>query len=96
MGSRDEKRFHLPGFEGGFLSDLEVLHSHAGYYIGRMHWSPDYGGFVEPGSRESDYFASKAEAEVALKGSFEPRECVENEAMYARGVPRPAARGNHG
>lgn len=40
---------------------LEVLHSNAGWYIGR--WCPECG----PYSRNSDYFPTKEMAEEALR-----------------------------
>jgi hypothetical protein len=53
-------------------SELKVLCSGAGYYVGTMYLNkedpdPKY-HFEEPGSRDSDYFASreKAENHVAL------------------------------
>lgn len=46
-------------------SDLQVLLSPAGYYIGTMYNNYDDNGkflFEEPGSRDSDYFETKEEA----------------------------------
>ena len=45
-------------------SDLMVLKSNAGYYIGTMYNNPM--GFKEPGSRDSQYFAKREEAQQAL------------------------------
>lgn len=45
-------------------TDLMVLQSGAGYYIGTLYNNPD--GYQEPGSRDSDYFATQEEAEQAL------------------------------
>ena len=52
----------------GVYSDLKVMHSAAGYYIGTSftHTSGEYEGLIEPGSRESEYFATEAEAQRAL------------------------------
>ena len=47
-------------------SDLQVLKSAAGYYIGTIHNSPEMGGFQEPGSRDSTYFPSAEAATLAL------------------------------
>lgn len=46
-------------------SELQVMHSDAGYYIGTVY--TDHDGFKEPGSRDSDYFGIKEEAEKELK-----------------------------
>ena len=48
----------------GRYSDLQVLQSAAGFYIGTVY--TDEHGFKEPGSRDSDYFATREEAERAL------------------------------
>lgn len=45
-------------------SGLRVLHSSAGYYIGTVYTAPD--GLQEPGSRDSDYFVTRAKAEAFL------------------------------
>lgn len=47
-------------------SDLQVLQSGAGFYIGTTYTDPT-DGFTEPGSRDSDYFATREEAEKYLK-----------------------------
>jgi hypothetical protein len=49
--------------KGGY-SDMQVLRSPAGWYIGTIYTGPD--GFMEPGSRDSDYFETREEAEQAL------------------------------
>lgn len=41
-------------------SDLRVLHSNAGYYIGTLYME------TMPGSRDSEYFKTEAEAKVFL------------------------------
>jgi hypothetical protein len=65
----------------GFYGPLEVCRSAAGYYIGRIFHNII--GYDEPGSRESGYFATKNEAEVALKiEGFEYRNCGENSYLY--------------
>ncbi len=48
----------------GRYSDLQVLQSAAGYYIGTVYENPE--GFTEPGSRDSDYFKTKEQAEAEL------------------------------
>jgi hypothetical protein len=57
----------------GTYSDLQVLKSNAGYYIGTIFTSHD--GFKEPESRDSGYYRTEAEAQRALDDlSFEQRE----------------------
>lgn len=51
--------------KGGY-SELKVMKSAAGWYIGTTYTDPD-DGFTEPGSRDSDYYTSQGEAEKALK-----------------------------
>ena len=46
-------------------SELQVLQSAAGYYIGTIYTNSD--GFKEPGSRDSDYFVGKDAKEKAEK-----------------------------
>ena len=70
--------------EDGEYSDLQVCQSGAGYYIGRMfkhNDNSDTPDLVEPGSRESDYYATRAAAEMALNsGEFE-RDVPENRML---------------
>lgn len=47
-------------------SELQVLRSPAGWYIGTMFKDPD-DGFEEPGSRDSDYFRTEEDAAGYLK-----------------------------
>jgi hypothetical protein len=57
----------------GNYTELMVLHSPAGYYVGTMYNNPD--GYQEPGSRDSSYFKKFGDAEKFLeslnKGSQE-------------------------
>lgn len=46
-------------------TELQVLKSGAGYYIGTMHTDPEH-GFIEPGSRDSGYFVTREKAQDAL------------------------------
>lgn len=46
-------------------SDLQVCQSAAGYYIGTMYKDPET-SWEEPGSRDSDYYKTRKEAEDAL------------------------------
>lgn len=55
---------YLPEKTG--YSDLKVMQSAAGYYIGTTYTDPK-DGFTEPGSRDSDYFRTHEEAEKYLK-----------------------------
>lgn len=51
-------------------TDLKVLKSAAGHYIGTLYEERNSSGevvFVEPGSRDSDYFANEESALAFLK-----------------------------
>ena len=61
-------------------SELKVMHSNAGYYIGR---EDEVGA---PYSRESGYYRAFDEANTALIEEFEVRDCAENAHAYASGV----------
>lgn len=50
-------------------SDLQVLMSAAGFYIGTIYHNKD--GFEEPGSRDSGYYRTREEAEADLKKLIE-------------------------
>jgi hypothetical protein len=55
----------------GNYSELRVLRSGAGYYIGTTYThgpGDEFPGLVEPGSRDSGYYATEAEAAAALAG----------------------------
>lgn len=53
-------------------TDLQVCQSGAGFYIGAMYKTPE--GFTEPGSRDSQYFPTREEAQKALdSGIWEQR-----------------------
>jgi putative NADH-flavin reductase len=56
---------HIHPSEQPSYSDLQVLRSAAGWYVGTTYKSPE-ANFFEPGSRDTDYFATKQEAEYAL------------------------------
>ena len=77
-------------FGGDMVSDLQVMQSAAGFYIGRSYWDTEF-GFEGPYSRESGYYANKADAEADLAAqSFEVRDCIENNAAYKSGdLPLP-------
>jgi len=77
--------------EEGF-TELQVLQSAAGYYIGRMHWNTSdgkdtFGSFWEPGSRETDYYTTRETAQKLLdSGEFSVKRSMENESAYDAGV----------
>lgn len=52
------------GNESEVYSDLMVLQSAAGYYVGTTVTTD---GFTEPGSRDSDYFPTHAQATAFLE-----------------------------
>lgn len=52
----------------GEYSDLKVMRSAAGWYIGTEFHHKE--GYIEPGSRESEYFSTEEKAEKALKYSI--------------------------
>lgn len=53
-----------PANKAGY-SDLRVLQSGGGWYVGTVYTDAD--GFQEPGSRDTDYFPTREEAEIYLK-----------------------------
>lgn len=66
------------------VTDLQVLKSNAGYYIGRSYFDTEF-GFIGPYSRESAYM-SKQDADQALASKdFQVRDCIENNAAYSNG-----------
>lgn len=73
--------------ESCWVSELMVMRSNAGYYIGRacLDKRDDEYPFEEPYSRESGYFKSEEAAQDALAKGFVIRDCVENNFAYATG-----------
>lgn len=65
---------------GGVYSEMKVCNSQGGYYIGRVFRDGQFGDI--PGSRESDYFATRVDAEIALSEGFTWRNSPENIALY--------------
>lgn len=58
---------HAPYIEDhakAFFTDLQVIWSAAGFYVGTMFVDGDC---IEPGSRDSGYFGSEAEAATELR-----------------------------
>lgn len=70
-----------------WYTDKQVMCSYAGYYVGTSCWDPDFGGFEEPGSRESEYYETKEQAEKALTEMTYDRVCYENIHAYKMGLP---------
>lgn len=79
--------------DDSYLGNLEVIQSGAGFFIGRLLLEKGSGD-IDVGSRETDYFDSKEEAEQALRdGTFEVRDCLENNYAYQTGrLPCPKVR----
>ncbi|MBB5414063.1 hypothetical protein [Paraburkholderia atlantica] len=63
-------------------TELKVLKSPAGYYVGTMYWDAEYQTW-DRGSRDSGYFATEAEAAKYLQMV----ESVENPQEYLRNYP---------
>ena len=55
---------YIPSDKKRRYSDLQVLESRAGFYVGTT-YDGDHG--PEPGSRDSGYFPTRKKAEVALR-----------------------------
>lgn len=75
------------------ISDLKVLESAAGHFIGRVcvetnENSEDFiiKGYEEVYSKESGYFPTYGSAEDALLNGFQMRDCVENNYAYDKGL----------
>lgn len=51
------------------LTELKILKSNAGFYIGREYFDEEIGRYL-PYSRESDYFRSREEVQKVLSGYF--------------------------
>ena len=67
MRSFQTEQDYIPDSEN--YSDLQVLRSAAGFYVGTTYLtSYVFGEVEEPGSRDSGYFATKAEARAELEG----------------------------
>lgn len=62
---RSKQVIEILGEDSSNYSDLMVMKSAAGYYIGTIYNNPD--GYQEPGSRDSEYFGSRELAEAALE-----------------------------
>lgn len=56
---------HIPEADQYQYSDLCVMKSAAGWYVGTIHSDPS--GFQQPGSRDTDYFQSEGEAKFVLE-----------------------------
>jgi hypothetical protein len=69
-----ETAYFIPADEKPLYTDMQVLQSGGGWYVGTYFNNPD--GFIEPGSRDSDYFPDKATAEAFFEQlkAMEPKE----------------------
>jgi hypothetical protein len=77
----DPKKVTKIDTNDGYYGVLEVCKSGAGYYIGRIFHNKE--GYMEPGSRETDYYKTKEEAENALQtNSWKWRDAPENRFLY--------------
>jgi hypothetical protein len=56
---------YYDNFKKAQYSELQVLRSAAGWYVGTTYTNED-GRWVGPGSRDSGYFATEAEAQAFL------------------------------
>lgn len=87
----DRRRYPLRYNETCCFSELQVLKSEGGYYIGRTCWDESL-GFEEPGSRDSEYFTTKELADAALARGFSVRSyAIENEELNMRLSPADPA-----
>ena len=75
------------------ISNLRVLKSAAGYFIGRVCVETDENNeafivkdYEEIYSRESGYFPTYRSAEDALLNGFQIRDCGENNYAYDKGT----------
>lgn len=59
-----KKADYIPDPEKKKYSELQVLRSAAGFFIGTIYTGDD--GFQEPGSRDSEYFPTREAAQKAL------------------------------
>ena len=48
-------------------SELQILKSAAGHYLGTTYQDPTNGNHPEPGTRDSEYFRDKSAAETLLR-----------------------------
>jgi len=71
------------------ISKLTPMKSAAGWYLGRYCTELEDGKptFLEPLSRETEYFGSKEDLQAAINNKMlTVRNCEENNAMYAQGI----------
>lgn len=73
---------YIPDEEKSNYTEMEILESAAGYYIGTRYWDAEL-KFWDAGSRDSAYFATYEEAEKFLKMV----EKVTNPTEYLRVQP---------
>ena len=69
------------------VSELKVMKSAGGYYLGRSETDADMPGLEMPYSRESGYFPTREAAEHHLKTEGgDRRQCAENDFAKANGT----------
>jgi len=61
-----ERAGYISSKEKRYYTEMKVLKSNAGYYVGTLFMNPHV-GFKEPGSRDSCYFNTKEEADELLE-----------------------------
>jgi len=84
----DRKRFPIEQ-KDCYVSNLQVMNTPAGYYLGRTCWDKE-NGFEEPYARETDYMTREQAEKALASGQYEVRDCPENDLMYSEGgVPHP-------
>lgn len=66
-----------------YYSDLQVMQSAAGYYIGSDFTDHELGGMKVPGTRDTEYFDTKQEAEEMLQTILS----APDPSIYLRGHP---------
>lgn len=54
-----------PKSEAQYYSELQVLKSNTGFYVGTIYTDPST-GITEPGTRDSDYFSAERRARAEL------------------------------
>lgn len=82
-------KFPLKLRSGLRVSNLGVLQSGAGYFIGRTCWDTDHNGFEDMYSRESDYYPDRTSAEKALHDLDFYRDAAELDFVAeTEGLPR--------
>ncbi len=74
------KRQHRELLKNGGYSQLCVLKSAAGYYLGELYYDIDF-KFWSPGSRSSDYYRTEQEVIAAFPYAVNVRRAVDTSGM---------------